>query len=176
MTGQMSRRERTLAAVVGLAAFLFVTFFLVDYFLKSKDRLQAELAAKNKQLKAMQTLTADKALWEHRDAWVQEKQPKLASEDAAGVQLLDQVKNLARKNAVLLDNPAIRLANRQPQYVSISIEVETKSSWRSLISFLADLQTPEQFVTLEAANLKIDSSNPTQMRGHFKIARWYAPR
>ena len=45
-----------------------------------------------------------------------------------------------------------------------------------LIAFLHDLQAPGQFVALETANLKIDATDPTQLRGRFKIARWYAPQ
>jgi hypothetical protein len=29
---------------------------------------------------------------------------------------------------------------------------------------------------VENANLKIDATDPTQLRGHFKIASWYAPQ
>lgn len=175
MIATMSAREKTLATIVGAAVFLLVTFFLADYFLKNKARLQGEVVSKRRQLKSMQTLSADKALWQQRDEWVREKQMKLANPDSGGVLLLDHVKQLAKKHAVLLDNPAIRLPNRRPEYTSISVEVETKSPWRSLIAFLGELQTPEQFIVLESANLKIDGADATQMRGRFKIARWYAP-
>jgi len=176
MSGQLSTRERNLSIFVGAIAFLFVTFFVGDYVLKNKARLNADLLAKTRQLKTMQTLSAEKALWEQRDGWLGEKQPKLANQDSAGVQLLDQIKELAKKNTVLLDNPRIREAARKPDYTAIGVEIETKSSWSSLIAFLRELQTPEQFIVLDAANLKIDAADPTQMRGKFKIARWYAPK
>jgi hypothetical protein len=58
----------------------------------------------------------------------------------------------------------------------VAIDIETKSPWSPLIAFLHELQTPGQFVALENANLKIDATDPTQLRGRFKIARWYAPQ
>jgi hypothetical protein len=38
----------------------------------------------------------------------------------------------------------------------------------------AKMQAPEQFIVIEGADLKIDDEDHTQMRGHFKIARWFA--
>ena len=176
MIRQMSQREKMLAAIVAAALFLFLNFLLVDFFLKSRSRTQASAAAKSRQLKSMQTLTADKALWETREAWVKEKQPVLGNADSAGVQLLDQVKETAKKHTVLLDSPVIRVPNPRPEYTSISVDVETKSSWKALIAFLSEMQKPEQFTVFESANLKIDPNDATQMRGKFRIARWYAPK
>jgi len=177
MSAQLSTRERNLSIFVGAIAFLFVTFFVGDYFFKNKARLNADLVTKSRQLKTMKALSAEKALWEQRDAWLLEKQPKLVNADSAGVQLLDQVKDLAKKHTVLLDSARIQPGPvRKPDYTGIGIEIETKSTWRSLIAFLREMQTPEQFIVLEAANLKIDAADPTQMRGKFKIARWYAAK
>jgi len=179
MSATMSGREKTLSLLVGAAALLFVTFFVVDYFLKNKARLNADLTSKTRQLKSLQTLQADKALWEQRDAWLLEKQPKLVNQDGAGVDLLGQVKELGKKHVVLIDSsrllPAAARKAELP-YVPVGIEIETKSTWRALIAFLSELQTPEQFIVLDSANLKIDAADATQMRGKFKIARWYAPK
>ncbi|MEY2439061.1 MAG: hypothetical protein QOI34_446, partial [Verrucomicrobiota bacterium] len=41
--------------------------------------------------------------------------------------------------------------------------------------FLYDVQQPEAFVVFENVTLAVDSSDPTKMRGKFKIARWFAP-
>ncbi len=176
MSRQLSSREKNLSLFVGAILFLGVTFFTGDYFLKNHARLNASLATKTKQLKAMQALSGEKALWEQREAWLREKQPKLTDEDGSGVKLLDHIKQLAMKRGVLLENPVIRPPVRKPDYAAIGVEIETKSSWRDLIAFLSELQTPEQFIVLDSASLKIDSADPTQMRGRFKIARWYAPK
>jgi hypothetical protein len=37
------------------------------------------------------------------------------------------------------------------------------------------VQQPESFVVFESVTLNIDPADPTQMRGKFKIARWFAP-
>ena len=176
MSGALSSREKNLSILVGAITFLAVTFFIGDYFLKNHTRLSAEVAAKTRQLETMKKLSGEKDLWEQREAWLREKQPKLVDEDGAGVKLLDHLKQLATKNQVLLDSPVIRPPVRKPDYTAIGVEIETKSSWPALIAFLGQLQTPEQFIVLDTANLKIDAKDPTQMRGRFKVARWYAPK
>jgi hypothetical protein len=44
------------------------------------------------------------------------------------------------------------------------------------VRFLHDVQQPEGFVVFESVNLQIEPSDPTMMRGKFKIARWFAPK
>jgi hypothetical protein len=43
------------------------------------------------------------------------------------------------------------------------------------VHFLYDVQRPDAFIVFENVNLAIDGSDPTMMRGKFKIARWFAP-
>ncbi len=125
----------------------------------------------------MRRQLAEKPLWDQRDAWLQSKQPKLASsEDVAGGQLLDRVKDIAKKNAVQIVTQSLRLPAHLREYSSISVELETTSTWPSLIGFMHALQGPEQFIVFEGADLKVDDKDATQMRGNFKIAKWFAPK
>ena len=176
MSTQLSNRERNLSILVGAIVFLAATFYVGNYFLTNHTRLSAQLALKAKQLKDLQSVSAEKSLWEQREKWLREKQPQLADDDSGGVKLLDQVKELAKTKQVLLEKPVIRPVVRKPDYQAITVELETKSTWPALIAFLGSLQSPEQFIVLESANLKIDATDQTQMRGKFKISRWFAPK
>lgn len=182
MSGQLSSREKTLSILVGTVVFVAFTFFAGDYFLKNKARLTAALSLKARQLKAMQMRSADKAVWDQRAVWLLEKQPKLGDEQRAAEQLRETVKELAKKHQVLIESSDYLPAARKPDlrkpdpYTAIGIKIGTKSDWSALIRFLGELQTPEQFIALESADLKIDETDPTKMHGDFKIARWYAPK
>ena len=173
---EMSPKERTLATLIGVVGFLVLTYFVVDYFLKNQTRLRGELARNTSALAMMRRQMAEKPMWDQREAWLQGKQPQLASEDTAGVQLLDRVKEVAKKNAVQVSSQALRPASHQPDYSAISVDLETTSTWPSLIGFMRELQGPEQFIVLEGVNLKIDDKDATQMRGTFKIAQWFSPK
>jgi hypothetical protein len=176
MNRTLSTREKNLVTIVSIALFLFANFLLIDWCWKTNAGLRADIATKSKQLRMVRMLTGDLALWEQRDAWVQASQPHLTNPDTAGVELLDRVKQLAKKHEVLLDNLVIRVPERQDAYVSIAIEVETKSAWKPLVDFLYELQRPDQFIALESSNLKIDAADPAQMRGRFRVAQWYSSR
>jgi hypothetical protein len=175
MTRTLSTRETRLAVVVGLIVALGGTWLLVDSYFKTRTALRAKIASNERQVRNMRDLLSQKDLWEKRDQWLRAKQPKLENADTAGVQLLEYVTGLAKQHVVLLQNQVIHTPESRPNCTSVALDIETKCPWPALVAFLEDLQTPEQFIALESANLKVDPSDDTQVHGRFKIARWYAP-
>lgn len=171
----LSSREKFLAALVGGAVVLFITLALLSAFAKKRSLLVSQLADRRGELAGIQVLLGERALWEKRDAWLTEKQPKLANESSAGVALLDQIREFARANDVTLENQVIGQPGKTQWYRSVTVNVETRSSWESLIAFLQAVQKPDAFIIFENANLQIDAGDASKMRGRFKIARWYAP-
>jgi hypothetical protein len=176
MSTQMSSRERTLALIVGVILAIFINLLLVKFFLGHRQRLTEELSAKKSEMEALQVLFSEKEMWEQRGAWLEAKQPKLTQESNAGVQLHDRVQELAKKHVVLLESPVLGAAERRPNQTAVTFTFETKSPWPALIAFLHEAQSPEAFTVFESANIQKDPGDPTQMRGKFKVARWYAPK
>ncbi len=113
-------------------------------------------------------------LWAARDKWLKEHQPVLKSAVEAST-LLDQVKQVAGKHKILIENPAIGAGDSTPERQSVFASFETKSPWPPLVRFLYDVQQPEAFVVFESVQLHVDNADPTMMRGKFKMARWFAP-
>lgn len=173
---QMSARERTLVTIVSVIVVVLVNLLLFRFFFSHRARLGAELISRQSELEALQALFSEKQLWEQRGAWLEANQPKLVQEGAAGVQLLDTVKALAQKHSILLENPVIGNPDRRPHCTSVLVSIETKSPWPALVAFLHELQKPEEFMVFEWANVQKDSADQTQMRGKFKVAKWYAPK
>ena len=64
----------------------------------------------------------------------------------------------------------------KPTYTAVSVTLDTKSTWKALIQFLHGLQGPDQFIVLDSAELKVDTTDQTQMRGKFRISKWFAPK
>lgn len=173
---RLSARERVLSLAVGGVFFTLLTFGLISYLLRQHTTLQATLASKEGEWRTMQLLVAERGLWEQRDAWISEKQPKLANEGSAGVQLLDQIKGAARVHAVTVENPAIGAPETAEFYRTTPVNFETKSPWPALVKFLHALQQPEKFLVLDSANIQIDPTDPAMIRGKFRAAIWYAPK
>lgn len=172
---RMNRRERALSMIIAAALFLLINFVIWNSLLGMLGRTRADLASR-KGVRAQQTVfLKERQMWERRDEWLKKFQPSLKSPVEAST-LLDQVKQVAGKHKIQLENPQIGSGDSTPNYQGVFAAVETKSPWPPLVRFLYDVQQPESFVVFESVNLQIDSADATMMRGKFKIARWFAPK
>lgn len=170
----MNPREKRLAIIVGGIVALMVNYWLIEFFIKNQRQLRADFTRKTQELALKRTLFEEKAKWEQRDAWVRSKQPRLTNEASAGVALLDEVKETAKKTNVLVEAPSIGTPEKRAQMTAVTVNIETKGSWESLCGFLREMQGPERFIVFETANIQVDSTDKTQMRGKFRVAKWFA--
>jgi len=175
MKPQLTQREKILSIAVGTVAFLFANYLVFDLFVTKRAALTLSLSRQASQLTLARSRSTEKPLWQERDTWLNAQQPKLANEDSASVQLLEEVKKIAGIHSVTVENPQLKAASRRAEATVVSLEIDVRSSWKSLIAFLAELQKPGLFVVLEKTNLKVDAKDQTQMAGHFTVAKWYAP-
>jgi len=171
---RMSRRERILAGLVATVVFVLLNLFLWSWLLGATHDSRAEVAKRTQTHTEQTVYLRDGDLWARREQWLREHQPPFRGASDASA-LLDQLKQIAAKHNVLIENPAIGSGDAAGAYQSVFASIETKSPWPPLVHFLYDVQSPDSFIVFENANIAIDSSDPTQMRGKFKIARWYAP-
>ncbi len=176
MSTQLSQRERVLATGVGAVIVIVLNLFVISFFIKNQRRLRDEFATKTTQLEVMKSRFADKEMWTEREAWLKEKQPKLVNEGTAGGELLEEIREVAKKAGVQPLEPQIGVPERRPQYVSVSVNIEAKATAAALRDFLYEMQAPDRFLVFESANLQIDKDDKTQIRGKFRIAKWFAPK
>lgn len=185
MTGEQSwfqklnRREKTLLILVGTVVFLLFNIFFFRFASTHFTKLQQVLKTRTEEWKIAQQLLIEQKMWDQRTKWLQENQPKAPSDaeaNKANVQLMSAIKSAAESNGVLIQDPEIHPIEETPSHTSISISVRTASSWESLLKFLYALKQSESFIVIESTNLETEPKDAKQMRGRFKIARWYAPR
>ena len=171
---RMNPRERMLAWIVAGALIVLLNVVILSWLFGALGRARTDLAAR-KAARAEQALfVKERDLWIKRDQWIRKHQPTLKNPAEASV-LLDQLKQIAGKYNVLIQNPAIGSGETTPNHQTVFASIETKSPWPPLVHFLYDVQQPDAFIVFENANLAVDSSDPTMMAGKFKIARWFAP-
>jgi hypothetical protein len=175
MIQQMNSREKTLAIIVGALLVSLVTYMLVSTFQKHHSKLRGQLRDRQTELDAMKTLITERELWLKRDAFFREKQPPLANPGGAGIALMDEAKEIAQKNNIVIENPLIGTPQSSTNYQAVSINLETKSKWEDLIAFVYEMQAPNSFVVFEKAKLTLEPGG-TQIRGNFRIAKWFAPK
>jgi hypothetical protein len=171
---RLNQRERILGAIVAGAIFLLLNFYIWGKILGMVGQAQADLAARQDTRKAQEVYIRERALWEKRAEWLKQHQPVLKGPGEAST-LLDQIKQVAGKHNVLIENPAIGTSDTTPDHQSVFASIEVKSPWPPLVHFLYEVQQPESFVVFESVTLNIDPADPTMMRGKLKIARWFAP-
>lgn len=171
---RMNRRERLLSGIIGAVLFLLINLFLWSWLLGAVSRGRNDLAARESTRTQQAVFLNERAMWEARQKWLDEHQPILKSPVEAST-LLDQLKQIAGKHNILIENPVIGSGETTPQRQTVFASIETKSPWPPLLRFLYDVQQPDSFIVFESVNLAIDPNDPTTMRGKFKIARWFAP-
>jgi hypothetical protein len=171
---RMNRRERVLSWIVAGSLFVFVNLLILNWIFGALARARTELASRKATLAEQAVYIKERDLWIKRDEWIRQRQPTL-KDPAEASALLDELKQVAGKYKVLIENPAIGLGESTPNRQAVFASIETKSPWPPLVHFLYDVQQPDAFIVFETVNLAIDGSDPTMMRGKFKIARWFAP-
>ncbi len=172
---RLNPRERVLSLIVGGALFLLVNYMIWSSLLGMLGQTRSDLASRES-LRAQQTVfLKERKVWEKRAKWLEKVQPSLKSPAEAST-LLEEVKQIAGKHNVLLENPQLGTGDSTPNHQAVFASVETKSPWSPLVHFLYDVQQPDKFVVFESVNLQIDTADPSMMKGKFKIARWFAPK
>jgi hypothetical protein len=171
---RMNRRERVLSWAAAGTVFALVNFFILEWIFGALATARKETAARRATLASQTLYIKERDVWTKRDEWIRQHQPTLKNPAEASA-LLDQLKEVAGKYNILVENPAIGSGETTPYHQTVFASIETKSPWPPLVHFLYDVQRPDAFIVLENVNLAIDGNDPTMMRGKFKITRWFAP-
>lgn len=171
---RMNRRERVLSWVVAGAVLVLLNLAIWSWLFGAIGRARNELAQRKAARAESAVYIRERDLWEKRDQWLRQRQPVLKSPAEAST-LLDELKQVAGKHNILIENPAIGSGETTPNHQTVFASIETKSPWPPLVRFLYDVQQPDSFIVFESAGLAVDNNDPTMMRGKFKIARWFAP-
>ena len=171
---KMNQRERMLTLAISAILFLLINIFVWRMLLGSIGNSHRELAAKRSTRVEQTVYLKEKDLWAKREQWLEKTQPAMKGAEEAST-LLDQLKQVAGKYDVLIENPAIGSGETTPTHQTVFASIETSGHWPELVHFLYDVQQPDAFIVFESVNLAVDGSDATMMQGKFKIARWFAP-
>jgi hypothetical protein len=171
---RMNQRERVMTLAISAILFLLINIFLWRMVLGSISNSRSELAARKSTRAEQVVYMRERDLWKKRDEWLLKTQPEMKGPEEAP-NLLEQVKQVAGKYNILIENPAIGAGETTPNHQTVFASIETSGHWPDLVHFLYDVQQPDAFIVFETVNLAVDSNDATMMRGKFKIARWFAP-
>jgi len=171
---RMSQRERIMTLAVAGVLFLLINIFVWRWLLGTISGSRNELSARKATRSEQTVYLRERELWAKRDQWLQKTQPTLKGAEEAST-LLDQLKQIAGKYNIVIENPVIGTGETTPNHQAVFASIETSSHWPELVHFLSEVQQPDAFIVFESVNLAVDGNDATMMRGKFKIARWFAP-
>jgi hypothetical protein len=171
---RMNRREQIMTLAIAGILFVLINLFLWRVLLGGISNSRRELAARKTTRNEQVVYMRERELWKKRDEWLQKTQPAMKGAEEAST-LLEQLKQVAGKYNIVIENPAIGSGESTPVHQAVFASIETSSHWPELVHFLYDVQQPDAFIVFESVNLAIDNSDQTMMRGKFKIAKWFAP-
>jgi len=137
---RMNQRERLLSWIVAGAVIVLVNLVILSWLFGALGRARIELAARKAALAEQAVYVKERDLWTKRDEWLREHQPTLKNPAEASV-LLDQLKQVAGKYNVLIQNPAIGSGETTPNHQTVFASIETKSPWPPLVHFLLTWQS-----------------------------------
>ena len=172
----MTPREKKLGMWVAGVGALLGSYLLVEFFVAETARLREEERRKGMELGRRLAYLGERNLWEQRAGWAKSRQPAMSKPDRAGPDLLEAVRGVASKAGVRLESPTIDKPDARPHCTAALVSFEVRGSWETMCAFLREMQAPEKFVVFESAQLQVDSADKTQMKGVFRVAKWYAPR
>jgi hypothetical protein len=171
---RMNQRERVLSWIVAGTVAVLINLWILSSLWSAVASAQKDFGSRRSKLAEQAVYVNERDTWAKRDEWMRQHQPELKNPAEASA-LLDQIREIANKYNILVENPAIGTGETTPNHQTVFASIETKSEWPPLVHFLYDVQRPDAFVVFENVNLAIDGNDPTMMRGKFKIARWFAP-
>ena len=176
MIAQMSQREKVLAGVVGACLFLLLNVFLFKIFLGNHALLRTTLAKAQSQLAGFQQQESERTKWAQREVWLDANLPVLGDADVANKQIREALLELGKKHTVTIESPTPGVPANQPYYTTLGVRIECKAAWTQMGNFLYDLETPGQFLVIEALEMKVDPADKTQLRATMTVAKWFAPK
>jgi Tfp pilus assembly protein PilO len=171
---RMNQRERVMTLAVAAILFLLINIFVWRMVLGSISNSRSELVARKSTRAEQVVYMRERDLWKKRQEWLEKTQPEMKGPEEAP-NLLEQIKQIAGKYNILIENPAIGAGETTPNHQTVFASIETNGHWPDLVHFLYDVQQPDAFIVFETVNVAVDGNDATMMRGKFKIARWFAP-
>jgi hypothetical protein len=102
---RLNQRERVMTLAVAAILFLLINIFLWRMVLGSIANSGRELAARKSTRAEQVVYMKERELWAKREEWLEKTQPILKGAEETS-NLLEQVKQVASKYNVLIENPA----------------------------------------------------------------------
>ena len=171
---KLNKREQRLGLILIVALFVMANFYGLSYLLDRKDTLDRQLAELIGQKRSNEIWLKEKDLWLKRQKWIEQKQPRIVSNQVPQSELLEALVGSAKKEKLEIQEQGFGEIQSTPNYRSVAVRLKLTGSLQNVIKWLVDVQQPDLFQAVTSFSLKSVNEPPT-VSLELEIARWYAP-
>src|ERR1043165_8557447 len=115
---RMNPRERLLSWIVAGTVFLLLNLWILSWIFGALGAARKELAARKATMAEQALYVKERDVWMKGEEWIRQHQPSLKNPAEASA-LLDQLKEVAGKYNVLIENPAIGSGETTPYHQTV---------------------------------------------------------
>ena len=115
---RMNARERVLSWVVAGTVAVLLNLWILSSLWGAVASAQKEFGTRRSKLAEQAVYVKERDTWTKRDEWMRQHQPTL-KDPAEASALLDQVKEVAGKYIILVENPAIGTGESTPNHQTV---------------------------------------------------------
>src|SRR5215467_9721156 len=123
---RMNQRERVLSWIVAGTVVVLVNLWILSSLWGAVASAQKEFGSRRSKLAEQAVYVRERNTWTKRDEWMRQRQPELKNPAEASA-LLDQIREIAGKYNILVENPAIGTGETTQYHQTVFASVETKS-------------------------------------------------
>lgn len=179
MSQKLTAREKNLLLLcVGVLVFMALAI-AANGFMQKRTALLQKISTMQNQKRENDTWMADRAFWEKRLAWLEEKMPTTDSIGRAQGQLLEQLQNEALDLGITIQQQTLPEAVTTPDYREVTVNLRVRGDQTAVLGWLATMQSPEKFQAIKQLRMELDSrarEATPQTLCNLTLARWFKPQ
>jgi len=149
---RISKRESTLLRAFGVLALVALLAVGVKSMLDWHKRLKSEKQLLGEQITTARFWVEQEAQWRARESWLQEHYRPMQNRNDAVSSFLQEIQSSAQERNLELSRQEILDPENNSSH--IQIRVETTTTIKNLVEWIALIQSPEAMIAVPAFDLK----------------------
>ncbi|HEY0789956.1 MAG TPA: hypothetical protein VGD78_02720 [Chthoniobacterales bacterium] len=171
---KLTKSERRLSAILGLALFGIANFYGISYLLDEQTGVAQKLGDLRTQERSNQLWLRERELWLNRKAWIESKQPRVPGGTAPQAELLQSLTQIAKDQALTIEEQGFGEAKNTADYRAVAVKLKLSGKLENMVKYLVTIQQPDRFQAVTSFALK-SGNEPPSVTVELEVARWYSP-
>ena len=171
---KLTKSEKRLSLVLGVAILVMGTFYLVSYLLDIESDLWLKIRGLEANANTDQVWLREKQFWLDRKKWIDQKQPRVAAGGVPQSELLQSLTASAQNHKLTIQEQSFAEAKSTANYQAVAVRLKLTGSLEDVVRWLVEVQQPEKFQAVTNFSLK-SQEKPPAVDLELEVARWYSP-